>query len=161
MNIAQMEEVETMLPTRQRVAKATTIMPPRIPGIEIAKQESVLAAWKTLAEGNDQDALLAAARTLANKAIEIAETRANSACELMAHITHIAYDRRSDSELHGKLLTIHDDGADKISESHTHVSIASIGRTRRNMSVRLVPNDPHEIGKPVDRKFCRVVCTYY
>ncbi|MBY0428836.1 MAG: hypothetical protein K2Q32_06410 [Alphaproteobacteria bacterium] len=149
-----------MLPPRQRVAKATAKMPPRIPGIVIAEQEGVLAAWKTLAEANDQDVLLAAARTLANKAIEIAGTKANSACELMAHITHVAFDRRSDTGLYGKLLTIHDDGADKISESHTHVSIMSIGRTRRNMSVAWVPNDPRKIGTPVDRRDCHLVCTY-
>lgn len=151
----------TSLPIRQRVAAEKPKFPPRKPGIKIAKEEGVLDAWKTLAEANDQDVLLAAARTLANKAIEIAGPRASSACELMAHITHIAHDRRSDTELFSKLLTIHDDGADKISESHTHVSIASIGRKRRNMTVRLVPNSPQKPEMPIDRRNCRIVCTYF
>ena len=151
----------TSLPIRQRVAANQPNFPPRKPGIEIAKEEGVLDAWKTLAEGNDEDVLLVAARTLANKAIEIAGPRASSACELMARITHVAHDRKSDTGLFRKLLKIHDDGADKISESHTHVSIASIGRARRDMSVQLIPNSPQKPEMPIDRRNCRVVCTYY
>lgn len=124
-------------PYRQRVAKAA--LPPRRKPEDIAAQEGVLSAWNTFIEGNDQDAILAAAKLLVNKAVAIAGVKASDACELMGGVSVSAHDR--DATLKAAILNIHDDGADTISRSHTGIIISSIGRQRAPMVVTRKPRD--------------------
>jgi hypothetical protein len=139
-------------PNRQRVGGGdipasllprtpTLKLPPRIPGIQIARQEGVEAAWVMLIEGNDQQVVEAAARTLVQHAIKIAGDKPSEAAELMGHVSCTAYDRRSDKALYTSVLEIHDAAAHKISCSNTHISIASIGRPRAPMVVKRTPKD--------------------
>ncbi len=119
------------LPNRQRIAKAE--LPPRRMPEAIAMQEGVLGAWRTFTDGNDQDAILGAARTLVDKAVAMAGTKASDACELMGAVSVSAHNRVE--ALKAAILTIHDDGADTISRSHTGIMISSIGRQRAPMTV--------------------------